>query len=103
MTENKTGNITIKEYLTQTKFAKKYGIDTHNKDKMASLSRAMKKLNGLYAKNPSGNETQIVYKNHKCHNGTSSWLVPPFFEKRVLAEYENQELIKAKKAKGAEK
>ena len=103
MAEKITKNITIKEYLTTAKFAQKHGIPTKDKDKMDSLKRAMKKLNGLYAKNPSGNETPIVYKNHRCHNGSSSWLVPPFSEKRVLAEYEKQELIKAKKAKGAEK
>ena len=97
MAEKETTNIRIEDYLTPFKFAKKHGIPTKDTSKIDSLNRAMKKLSSMYAKNPAGNEASIVYKNRKCHNGNSAWLVPPFFESRVLTEYNNQEMLKAKK------
>ena len=100
MVQNK---IEKKDYLTLSKFAKKHGIDTKNKDKKDLLLKAMRRCNQLQIKNPAGNMVDMVYKNTTSHNSESCWWVPPFSDEPVYKKYKEFEAQALEKAKGTEK
>ena len=99
MAETKKTTFTKAEFLTETKFAKKYSIP---KALVTQAVLVLYKLN-KQAKAPSGVMTPIVIRNRNAHGAASRYLIYPLFHNVVLDEVKKQEKILAKQTKGAEK
>lgn len=96
MAESKKITFTKAEFLTETKFAKKYGIP---KELVSLAVRALYKQN-KQAKTPSGNLTPVIVRNRNAYAGNSSYLIHPLFHDIVIAEVEKQKKLLEKKPKG---
>lgn len=100
MTENKKEIFTKADFLTPSKFSKKYNIPS----RLVTLAASVLYKKNTSAKTKSGNLTPVVVKNRSTHNSTSSqYQIHPAFHSIVLKEIETQKRLEAKKAKGAEK
>ena len=95
MAESKKETFTKAEFLTETKFAKKYGIP---KELVTKTVLMLYKTN-KQVKAPSGVMTPVVVRNRASHGSTSRYLIHPLFHDVVLDEVKKQEKILAKQAK----
>ena len=98
MAFNKKATFTKAEFLTATKFGKKYGI---------SNQLALKAFVSLYkqgrcAKTDHSNLTSVITRNRASHREISCYLAHPLFHDIILNEIEKQKKLLQQKGKSNE-
>ena len=95
MPESKKTSFTKAEFLTETKFAKKYSIP---RELVSAAINALYKQN-KQLKSPAGISTPVIVRNRASHGTGSRYLVHPLFHDVVLNEIKKQEKLLEKHIK----